>query len=578
MTNNDTPFLVVIETQKVKDYLFASPFLRETRGASLLLDLLNRKKIGKILLRDTSADKKIIYLGGGSGKVLFKTRQQAQDFQEEVLNQYRHDTVNARVTVEIVERDAVETIPKLIRRGVGECRKQKLGRTEGIPLIAGRWLQPCTSCGAEPAEGVKEEWGEHRLCRACWLKRKEVNQLYKKVKPKGKPTSRELHKLKPVEELIKRYTKNFVFTTLAQEVLNRGFQLVLPQDFDDLGQASHPSNYMGFIYADGNRMGYWVKKIAEIFQDDQEAKEAYRAFSEIIDRATREAAVAAVLEEVALQKIVLEPDTGPAYYLPAEIILAGGDDLMLAVPAHNVLDVAVRLLEVFQEKSKTYLQEWKSTQTNPKDFAPEGFTTSAGIVLAHAHYPARDLMTLAADLMKIAKKKAAELAGNGQETGTLDFLVLSEAGTEPVKDRRKWEYTQKPHSNLTISLTERPYTVADARKLLQSIRALKEAGAPRTKLKALYAVLFQNHLQAQFDALTLKARLKSTGALEGNKLLRQLVTEHKYFPYKEEHPGKWTTTLADLMELYDFIHPHHNGSHTDAPSPEQEERYATVGV
>ena len=37
-------FLVVIETQRVKSYLFASRFLRETRGASMLLDRLNRAK------------------------------------------------------------------------------------------------------------------------------------------------------------------------------------------------------------------------------------------------------------------------------------------------------------------------------------------------------------------------------------------------------------------------------------------------------------------------------------------------------------------------------------------------------
>jgi len=42
-------YLAVIETQKVKSYLFASPFMRETRGASVLLDLLNRKETGSIL-------------------------------------------------------------------------------------------------------------------------------------------------------------------------------------------------------------------------------------------------------------------------------------------------------------------------------------------------------------------------------------------------------------------------------------------------------------------------------------------------------------------------------------------------
>jgi hypothetical protein len=42
-------YLAVIETQRVKGYLFASPVLRETRGASLLLDRLNRRETQAIL-------------------------------------------------------------------------------------------------------------------------------------------------------------------------------------------------------------------------------------------------------------------------------------------------------------------------------------------------------------------------------------------------------------------------------------------------------------------------------------------------------------------------------------------------
>jgi hypothetical protein len=45
----DNQVLVVIETQRVKGYLFASPILRETRGASLLLDQLNRTETKKLL-------------------------------------------------------------------------------------------------------------------------------------------------------------------------------------------------------------------------------------------------------------------------------------------------------------------------------------------------------------------------------------------------------------------------------------------------------------------------------------------------------------------------------------------------
>jgi hypothetical protein len=48
---NSHRVLVVIETQRLKGYLFASPFLRETRGASLLLDRLNRQQTRSLLDR-----------------------------------------------------------------------------------------------------------------------------------------------------------------------------------------------------------------------------------------------------------------------------------------------------------------------------------------------------------------------------------------------------------------------------------------------------------------------------------------------------------------------------------------------
>jgi len=75
-------YLAVIETQRVKGYLFASPILRETRGASLLLDRLNRSETQAILDRTGGRS---VYLGGGSGRVLFGSRREAEEFASEIL-------------------------------------------------------------------------------------------------------------------------------------------------------------------------------------------------------------------------------------------------------------------------------------------------------------------------------------------------------------------------------------------------------------------------------------------------------------------------------------------------------------
>jgi len=234
----------------------------------------------------------------------------------------------------------------------------------------------------------------------------------------------------------------------------------------------------------------------------------------------------------------------------------------LVVPAHNALDVAVLFMEKFQEKTQKiqseYVEQWKL----PRAFAGCGLTTSAGVVIAHAHYPISGLIIMAEDLMKLAKKRSAELAFKlklgdveGQETGTLDFMVLSEAGSEPVKERRENEYTAESHYDKKITLTERPYTTAEARRLLTTIRSLKESKLPRSKLKALYSVLFQSSMQAQFDALRIKERLKITGDLKEGSIMHRVVTSLSCFPFREKSDSEWTTPLTEIIELYDFIQP-----------------------
>lgn len=559
-------YLVVIETQKVKSYLFASPIMRETRGASVLLDLLNRKETDLILAGFPPDSHEKIYLGGGSGRILFTDRTLAEDFKARVLAKYRQVTVNSRVAVEIEERrDEDKEFAKWMGRGVSKARQNKLGRREGVPLLAGRWIRPCTSCGQEPAEEMLSEHGEHRLCRACWLKREEIRKhLYRKIKS-GEVEPRRV--LQTPADLVIRYTDKFIYTTLAQYNKDGKFpdgrtdlKIVLPQDFDDIGRVSRPANYMGFIYADGDRMGEVVKNMPGLFKEEKEAKRAYRAFSKIMDQATREAAVEAVLETVALEPV--KTKHGSARYIPAEFVMAGGDDLMLVVPAHNALDVAIKFIEKFQDKTVKLQKQYVEDGKLSRPFTGCGLTTSAGVVLSHAHYPASDLMTLAAELMKLAKKKSAELArkqkegANGEETGALDFVVISEAGSEPVKKRRQREYKTRTASGIRVVRTERPYTAAEARRLLATIRGLQDSHVPRSKLKALYPALFQHPLQAQFEALRIRERLKVTGDLDKNPVLSNLVMEYLHnFPYRKNEDGKWVTPLTEIIELYDFVQP-----------------------
>jgi hypothetical protein len=314
---------------------------------------------------------------------------------------------------------------------------------------------------------------------------------------------------------------------------------------------------MGFIYADGNRMGEFVKNLGSICRNDEEAKKAYRAFSEITDKATREAAVEAVLEQVDLKT-----ENDRDRFLPAEFIMAGGDRLMLAVPAHNALDVTIHFMRQFQQQTIEFQQHYIDKNELRGFFAPKGLTTSAGIVLSDVHYPARDVRALAGDLLKLAKAKSAALAQklklgehDGEETGALDFMVFNQAGGEPVKERRRKKYEGSPAEHKSIILTERPSTCNEAERLLQTIRALKAENVPRSKLKALCATVFQEPTQAQFEARAIKERLKAAGKLTDGSAMQKLLASLSQLPYRENVDGTWSTPLTETLELYDFIQP-----------------------
>ncbi len=539
-------YLVVIETQRVKDYLFASPKLRETRGASLLLDKLNRQDTRKAV---DACQGKSIYLGGGSGRVLFDDPGKADKFCDEVRKIYRRGAISAQVSVERVTRQPNESFSKWMARGVAESQKNKLAKVEAVPLLAGRWIRPCAACGKAPAQQVEKVGPdeERYFCRACLFKHREVKKLYADVKR---------HNDVNKEELKKHYS-GYILTSLVEEIGNKkgsDANLLLPQDFNQIAAQSKPGNYLGFIYADGNRMGETIKQMAELFPGDAEARQAYGAFSKIVDRSTREAAVEAVLECVPLPKASSHSEES-RYSLPVEFILAGGDDLILVTPAHLALPVTARFIKIFQEKSLALQQQWQTDGKLQKYFAKNGLTTSAGVVIAHAGYPASQLMDLAGELMKLAKGKAADLARNRSCQGTLDFMVLHTPGSESAKQRRGEEYSRRTDA-LEVRLTERPYTVPDLEALLARIRALKEADVPRTKLKALYPILFEDLLPAQFEAQRIRERLRTTGALDAEDgPLQSLIEDLDVFPFRRDNPNRWTTPLSELIEIYDFVAP-----------------------
>ncbi len=176
--------------------------------------------------------------------------------------------------------------------------------------------------------------------------------------------------------------------------------------------------------------------------------------------------------------------------------------------------------------------------------------------MAHANYPVRHLMDLAAELMKIAKHQAAEQSQD-QLCGTLDFMVISDSPSGWVKKRRKDEYRVYPSSK--CELTTRPYTTWQARLMVNLIRDLKNADAPRNKLKKLYAALFQlPPLAASTTACaSANASMRLARSAPGSPLA-VFFNGLDCFPFRTSAAAdhdKWQTPLSEIAEFYDYIQP-----------------------
>ena len=115
----------------------------------------------------------------------------------------------------------------------------------------------------------------------------------------------------------------------------------------EIGDRSSWDGYLGVVYADGNAMGKFVQAI--------DNPRVFRQFSRIVDESIREACFSTLNQvlkpEIDKVRATLE-QLGYPEPLPADILLLGGDDLLVAMPADRALDFALRVTNAFEHLTK----------------------------------------------------------------------------------------------------------------------------------------------------------------------------------------------------------------------------------
>ena len=171
--------LVALDTDHIKKYVFATDKLKEIRGASSILDGLNRQEMRNIAAKFQALP---IYTNGGAGLFVVDAGS-AQEFKLSVQRAYRQRS-QGRASITGVIQELPEGAPEDRDALMGyplkyelDLMRYRLRIEKGIPpdfisLPSHPFMRPCDSCGNDYAGDVRSERGEGNkfYCISCLKK------------------------------------------------------------------------------------------------------------------------------------------------------------------------------------------------------------------------------------------------------------------------------------------------------------------------------------------------------------------------------------------------------------------------
>jgi GGDEF domain-containing protein len=327
-----------------------------------------------------------------------------------------------------------------------------------------------------------------------------------------------------------------------------------PRDTTDIGGQAQRQGYLGLIYADGNAMGRLVQEL--------NAPETAKFFSVLVDGQVRQACHEA-LEEVLRPEIDAicraHRERNALARLPADILLLGGDDLLVLLPAERALDFAARASELFEEYTRKQIDDQHDCDIrkffNDRDrLGTHGMTFSCGVAIAPDSYPFYLLFDLAEELLKSAKKAGSD-DGDGQGAWVpsyIDFHSVAGSASSKLGVIRREDY----RIDTEYQRTQRPYHRERLHLLRRSVAELHQARVPRSKLHDLFdaaveprPALARRRARELFTRLRRAANRNEQQALWSALERLGTLTD---FPWSGPEK-KRVTALADIIEAMDLF-------------------------
>ncbi len=399
--------LIAFDTDHIKRYVFGTSKLKEIRGTSSILDHLNRVETVRKAESDFSATK--IYANGGSA--LFLIDSGKAELLGKAVQRLYHDTTGGGASItyaiqpipdndsqdlmtatklneDVEMSDVLELLRTRLRlakdgqqadhsQDDSQYEKDRLrqeNRADVFALPSHPLLCTCNSCGANYAEELLKDPDdpdepEGRYCRVCAKKRNEDQAVKRRIPG--------LIRAAQEQQVSNKTLWGRILQTLSLKDASNRSRYALPawterpKDFNVFREFAYGKDYLGLIYADANGMG-------KVFSG-LDTLQAVQDTATQVDEAVFDAMGDALRMHLPVQ----------SGKFPFDILLIGGDDIVVVTPVEKALQVAHTLAEKFYE------------HTDKK------YTLSVGVVLAPVKYPFSQSRMLVEETLKAAKKSGA---------------------------------------------------------------------------------------------------------------------------------------------------------------------------
>lgn len=562
------PYMITGDISAIQSYIFASPRLREMTGASTILQCFDREILRQIV---EDHEGELVFSGGGN--FLATVDKDPEGVLNEIQKELREISGEARIVTAHKYFDQAGGDLKIKEELIKLLEIKKSGGNRLQQVLDYPYLYVCDSCARFPAEKIIGKKGEkERICRSCYLKREARVTSNRLGNVGGKPWP--------------GFREKFIESIGGDQLT------IFPEYFEQIARNSTGmKEYMGVVFADANGMGKINKELFEEFRrlSSGNWRRIYREFSEGIKDAIKESLADTLrdifdIDDKLKQLNFFAPGSRESDILieelselPFQVIILGGDDVLVVVPSSLALEFATKFIERFTEKSLGIIDRIKenangislSFDKNGISLSFDKIGMSAGVVICKSTLPFVSAHGLAEELIKSAKRMARD---KGLDN-TFDYEIVTSPSVEKLSDiRQKIEVRHK--DDFIGIFTAKPYSTEDYNNIKETVGEIKEAGVSRTYLNQLRRIFsplevphnceFVDINNGKIPRITLHMykRWLQRSPLDANKAnlgffdaSRDLIKELLGRIEKgQRQPIKvYGYPVADVAELYDYL-------------------------